>query len=281
MSMGSQLFQTYQDLPAFAIAYQPIVNVPARRVVAYEALVRGPHGISYPQLVAGMDSDTLRRFHCQAAAEAIRCAVELGLAQRKASLTLNLLPDLEPGALAAPYIREVAEHYGLPAEKIIIELTEDHKLSLADLHVILRRNGHEGFASAMDDFGAGYSGLTAFVECRPEVLKLDRGLIRNIDGNEARQKIVGAFVRVCNSLQMTLVAEGVETLDECRRLRKLGVKYMQGFLFSKPVINALPRFAECDISEGLQSLKGRRVPEDSRLMIPRRSFGDETGSLVA
>src|ERR1700733_4034326 len=90
-----------EGLPSFAIAYQPIVNVPSRRVVAYEALTRGANGASFLELVAGMDPETERRFHRRTAEESIRGAVALGLARRNASLTLNLLPDLHPDALNA------------------------------------------------------------------------------------------------------------------------------------------------------------------------------------
>ena len=254
-------------IPPFAIAYQPIVNVPARRVAAYEALVRGPQGISYPQLVAGMDAATLRIFHHQAAEEAIGRAVALGLAERNASLTINILPDRDPDALNARSIRELAQFYGLPVNRIILELTEDHHLSLAHLAELLGENRAAGFVSAMDDFGAGYAGLTALVDCRPDVLKLDRALIRDIDHSDAREKVVGAFVKVCQALGMTLVAEGVETLEECRKLRTLGIKYMQGFFFSKPVINALPRFEQCIGVHSAEPFRGRKKVEDSGIYV--------------
>ena len=256
-------------LPPFTIAYQPIVNVPARRVAAYEALVRGERGVSYPQLVADMDVDTLRLFHHKTAEEAIRCAVALGLRERKASLTINLLPDRHPEALKASFIRGVANHYGLPLNRIILELTEDHHLDLKQLHELLEENREAGFASAMDDFGAGYSGLTALVETRPHVLKLDRELIRNIDCSEPRQRIVAAFMRVSAALNMTLVAEGVETLAEAKRLRQCGIKYMQGYFFSRPVINALPRFEECS-GQPLEAFRGRKRAEDSGVFISQR-----------
>ncbi len=255
------------SIPQFAIAYQPIVNVPARRVAAYEALVRGQQGLCYPQLIAGMDPTTLRFFHHKAAEEAIRGAVNLGLATRNASLTINILPDRDPRALNAKFIRELAGWYGLPVKQIILELTEDHHLGLAQLTELLDENRALGFASAMDDFGAGYCGLTALVDSRPDVLKLDRALIRDIDHSNARDKIVGAFVRVSHALGMTLVAEGVETLAECRKLRTLGIKYMQGYFFSRPVINALPRFEQCIGIHSVEPFRGRRKVEDSGLYV--------------
>jgi len=269
--MSIHRVETYRspaaNLPAFAIAYQPIVNLPSRRVVAYEALVRGPGGISYPQLIAGMNARTLRSFHRHTAEEAIRCAVALGLAKRKASLTVNLQPDLDPDAVNAEFLRAAAIRHGLPIDRIVVELTEDHKLTLLQVHEILNRNKAAGFASAMDDFGAGYSGLTSLVECRPEILKLDRALVSAIDRHQIKQKIVGAFVRVCNSLQMMLIAEGVETIEECRILRRLGVKIMQGYLFSRPVIAELPRFDQCKPMRALRNFGRRKSQADSGLHV--------------
>jgi EAL domain-containing protein (putative c-di-GMP-specific phosphodiesterase class I) len=254
-------------LPPFTIAYQPIVNVPARRVVAYEALCRGGYCTSYPEMVASMDRETLQRFHRHIADDAIRRAVALGLTERNASLSLNLQPDLEPGALDAEFIRLAAIRHGLPHNRIVIELTEDHHLSLAQLGELLQRNKAGGFVSAVDDFGAGYSGLSYLTECRPDVLKLDRALVSDIHSHVVKQKIVGAFVRVCKSLRMVLVAEGIETLEECRTLRRLGITLMQGYFFSRPVIGELPRFEECAVAKSMTELGRRTRPEDSRLRI--------------
>jgi len=255
------------NLPPFAIAYQPIVNLPARRVVAYEALVRGVGNVSYPDLIAGMDPDTLYAFHRCIADETIRCAVDLGLSERKASLTINIHPDLDPRALRPDELRAMAIRHGLPVSRILIELTEDHRLTLPQLHEILNRNKAAGFATAMDDFGCGYSGLASLAECRPDILKLDRALVKDIDNNEVKQKIVGAFVRVCQSLRMVLIAEGIETLDECRMLRHLGIKFMQGYFFSRPVIGSLPRFEECNGEQPIANYGRKKSQMDSAFVV--------------
>jgi len=230
-------------LPAFVIAYQPIIDATHQRIVAYEALTRSPSGLSYPQLIAGMDLATLHAFHRATAAQAVRRAAELGIAALNASLSINLQPDLADEALNADYLLGVALECGLSPGTILLELTEDHKLTLPHLRQLLARNHAAGFCTAVDDFGAGYSGLTMLVDCRPELLKLDRGLIRGIDHSDPRQRIVAAFVNICESMQITLVAEGVETEAECAMLRHLGIDYMQGYLFSHPVVDQLPQLS--------------------------------------
>jgi EAL domain-containing protein (putative c-di-GMP-specific phosphodiesterase class I) len=228
------------QLPAFDVAFQPIVNVRTQQIIAYEALTRGSDGRSFPELIAGMDIAAIRSFHRQTARMSIRRAVELGLFESDAALCINMQPDLSESAVTGEFILETAKSYGVCPGKILLELTEDHHLTLADLRRLVARNQSAGFVTGMDDFGAGYAGLTMLVECRPEVLKLDRALVRGIDHCEMRTKVVAAFAQISSSLNMVLVAEGVETVAECRRLQELGIDIMQGFLFSRPVVDALP-----------------------------------------
>ena len=268
MSNAIRLIRDPESFPNFCIAYQPIVNVPARRVIAYEALVRGHHNMTYPQLTEGMDVRTLSRYHRLLAEESIRAAVGLGLGPRRSSLTLNLQPDMGENALSPEFVKATAERFGLPLDRIVIEVTEDQRLSTSDMHELHSWIRRCGFAVAIDDFGAGYAGLTALVETRPEILKLDLELIRHIDVDEARQKVVSAFVRISAALHVTIVAEGVETLSECQTLRRLGIKLMQGYFFSKPVINELPRFDQCR-GNGIHQMKRRSGPQiDSGLWTP-------------
>jgi len=228
------------DLPPFVIAFQPIVNVVNRSIVAYEALTRGPGGAAYPQLVAHLNAAALRAFHRRTAETAIRRAAQLGLADIPVSLCINVQPDIHPEALNAEFILEAARRYGLDAPNILLEFTEDHRLPIPEYKQLLERNKAAGFVTGMDDFGAGYSGLSALVECRPEVLKLDRALVTGIDTSITRQKIVSAFSDCCKALDMRLIAEGIETTAERDMLLELGIEHMQGFLFSPAVVDALP-----------------------------------------
>jgi EAL domain-containing protein (putative c-di-GMP-specific phosphodiesterase class I) len=246
------------NLPPISIAFQPIVNVSAQCIVAYEALTRGSDGQSFHDLTVGMDAPTLRHFHRRTAAEAIRRAVDLGLPRMGSALAINILPDLAPDAPDAQFVREAAEFFGLPVDKIVLELTEDHHLGLPELGELLARNKAHGFVTAMDDFGAGYSGLTALVECCPEILKLDRALVSHIDTSDTRQKIVWAFVQICTSLNISLVAEGVETPAEAQMLRQLGIDIMQGYLFSRPAADRFPSLRDCGIVQSVDTFARRQ-----------------------
>ncbi|SNS82003.1 EAL domain, c-di-GMP-specific phosphodiesterase class I (or its enzymatically inactive variant) [Granulicella rosea] len=231
----------FSTVPAFAIAFQPIVDVANRSVMAYEALTRGVQGVSYPELIASMDSAMRRRFDLATADHMIRRSLELGLLDSDARLCINIEPEIEKGALSAAFIRESTDRHGMPRNRVVLELTENHKVSAEVLRQMMTENENSGFATAMDDFGAGYAGLSMLAECRPQILKLDRALVQGIDHCDTRQKLVRAFANVCQSLGMEMVAEGVETRAEYVKLRRIGIRYMQGYLFARPEVDALPQ----------------------------------------
>jgi len=91
-----------------------------------------------------------------------------------------------------------------------------------------------GFRIAVDDLGAGYAGLTSFTQLEPEIAKLDMSLVRGIDADPRRQSIVLSMKRLCDELDIAVVAEGVETVGERDALAELGCHLLQGYLFAKP-----------------------------------------------
>jgi EAL domain-containing protein (putative c-di-GMP-specific phosphodiesterase class I) len=105
---------------------------------------------------------------------------------------------------------------------------------------IIKEYKRQGFKTAIDDFGAGYSGLNLLAEFQPDLIKLDMELTRRIDSDEVRQAIVRGILGVCQALQIEVVAEGIETIAEFETLRGMGVPYMQGYLLARPGYEQLP-----------------------------------------
>ncbi|MCA9523679.1 MAG: EAL domain-containing protein, partial [Myxococcales bacterium] len=91
-----------------------------------------------------------------------------------------------------------------------------------------------GFRIAIDDLGAGYAGLSYFARLEPEVVKLDMSLIRHIDHELTKQRVVASMVSVSHELGMTVIAEGVEIEGERDTAHALGCDLLQGYLFAKP-----------------------------------------------
>ena len=97
-----------------------------------------------------------------------------------------------------------------------------------------------GFETAIDDFGAGHSGLGLLANLQTDVLKLDMDLVRGIDTSLPRRLIVASVVGLAEKMGMRVVAEGVETREELEVLRECGIRFVQGYLFAKPELERLP-----------------------------------------
>jgi len=136
---------------------------------------------------------------------------------------------------------ETARREAFPTENIIFEFTEDQQIQEPDrVREILRAYRAMGFRTAIDDFGAGYAGLGLLADFQPDLIKLDMGLIRDLDRDHVRRAIVSGIVKVCQQLDIRVIAEGIETESECSALLDLGVDFLQGYLFARPGFETLP-----------------------------------------
>jgi len=97
-----------------------------------------------------------------------------------------------------------------------------------------------GLKVAIDDFGAGYSGLNLLANFQPDQIKLDMTLVRGIERHGPRQSIVRAIGQACLELGIDVIAEGVRTMEEYRWLGIAGMRLFQGYLFAKPAFEAFP-----------------------------------------
>jgi len=227
------------DSIGFAYAFQPIVDAVDRKIVSYEALIRGAHGEPASEVFSRVPPEDMYRFDAAGRVAAIEQASQLGIC---CDLNLNLLPQsLLLSTSSIESMLEAAAKYDLPIKRIVIEVTEgemihDH-VRFSQLINIYRR---QGLKVAIDDFGAGYSGLNLLAEFQPDQIKMDMALMRGIESNGPRQAIVRAIASVCVDLGIDLMAEGVETLDEFQWLKDEGIRLFQGYLFAKPGFASLP-----------------------------------------
>jgi EAL domain-containing protein (putative c-di-GMP-specific phosphodiesterase class I) len=104
---------------------------------------------------------------------------------------------------------------------------------------LLNRYRGQGVRLAIDDFGAGYSGLNLLADFQPDLIKLDMHLVRDIDRAGPRQAIARAVLQVCDDLGIEVIAEGVETVGEYHWLRRVGVRLFQGYLLGRPAFESL------------------------------------------
>lgn len=225
----------------FSMAFQPIVDLDAGTVFAQEALVRGPAGEAAGTILPLVSEQNRYVFDQQCRIRAIELATSLGLADTGANLSINFMPNAvyEPRACIRLTL-QTAMRTGFPLNRLIFEFTENEPLDADHVLNILRTYRAMGFKTAIDDFGAGFAGLNLLAKYQPDIVKIDMELTRGIDREPAKRTIVGSILSMLAELGVMAVCEGVETGDELRALRDLGVRYVQGYVIARPLFEALP-----------------------------------------
>ncbi len=226
-----------------AFAFQPIVDVSSRSIWAYEALVRGASGEPAAQVLGQVTPETRYAFDQACREGSIRAAAQLGMTTR---LHINFMPNAvyEPERCLETTLR-VASEVGFDLARIVFEVVEsEHIRDTQKLKDIIRTYRRHGFLTALDDFGAGSSGLNTLADFQPDLIKLDIHLIRGIDLDPVKEAIVRAVLGLAETLRIAVLAEGVETAGEARCVAGLGIRLMQGYYFAKPAFSALPTVAE-------------------------------------
>ncbi|KFC51309.1 diguanylate phosphodiesterase [Halomonas sp. SUBG004] len=225
------------------MAFQPIVDVSQRRVVYYEALVRGVNGESAFSILNQVTDELMYRFDQACRVKAIELASELGMTER---LSINFfLPNAvyEPEACIQSTL-DTSRRVGWPTERLNFEITETERVvDRAHMRNIIDSYRRMGFTTSLDDFGNGYANLDLLTDLRPDTLKIDRELVMGCDSNVRRQAILKSMVSLARTLGTQLVAEGVETREESRCLLALGISVQQGYYFARPQIGELPTVA--------------------------------------
>ena len=224
-------------------AFQPIVDIVTGEVFAYEALVRGANGQSAAEVLSWVDDSNRREFDQACRVNAIRGAVEAGILNTRAKLSINFMPN----AVDSPnhdiqLTLRTAREVGLAPERLMFEFAQPVESDVDHLRTIVRTYRELGFTTAIDDFGIGHTGLGLLAELQTDLLKLDMKIVRGIDSSVPRQAIVEAMINLTRRLRMGLVAEGVETEGELAMLRTLGVRHAQGYLIGRPAIGQLSAF---------------------------------------
>lgn len=221
----------------FSYAFQPIVDLSTRRIFAHEALVRGPDGEGAATVLSRVNEANRYRFDQACRAKAIKTATHLRMTSM---LSINFMPNaIYKPELCIRATLAAAKSHGFPIDRIIFETVEGEHINDGKwLAEILREYKRIGFLTAIDDFGAGYAGLNLLAQFQPDIVKLDMELVRNVDESRARQAIARGVVRICEELDIRVIVEGIETVGEACFFQDLGVRLMQGYLFSRPLFES-------------------------------------------
>jgi PAS domain S-box-containing protein len=214
------------------IAFQPIIAIDGGQVVGVEALSRFT---SRPDVTPDV-------VFAEAANAGLGLELEL-LAVRRALFEARLLDpsmyvavNVSPSVLANPALLDAVQASGIDPARVVLEVTEHASVNdYSRLDRPRQRLRELGIRLAIDDAGAGYASLKHIVTLAPDMIKIDRGLVTDIDTDRARRALVMAVVLYATEIgTTTVVAEGVETAAELQALTLLGVDAAQGYLISRP-----------------------------------------------
>ena len=220
-----------QGLDQLWIAYQPIVDASSQETVGFEALLRSRYEPLRSPLAFLETAERINK--SEQLARAVRRAAPVPwLAQHTTDmLFVNVLPT----DLLDDYLYDENEPLLKVASSVVLEITERAALdSVTDLRDRVQRLRQFGFRIAIDDLGAGYSGLTAVATLDPDVIKLDMTLVRDVNREPTKRRLVRSMTNVAKELGARVVAEGVETAAERDTLLELQCDLLQGYFFGKP-----------------------------------------------
>jgi diguanylate cyclase (GGDEF)-like protein/PAS domain S-box-containing protein len=228
----------------FELHYQPIIRLDQEHVIGMEALIRWRHperGLLHPPdfidlaeetgLIVPMGWWAMRKACLQA-----KMWMDLWSNGSFPTMNVNLssrqimVPDL------VEQIEAILEETGLPGTALALEITESTLMSdTAVTASRLVRLRALGLQLTLDDFGTGYSSLGYLHALPIDGIKIDRSFVQTLGSEDDRAALVGTIITLARRLDITAVAEGVETKGQLHELRLLGSEYVQGFLFSRPV----------------------------------------------
>jgi len=234
------------DLREFEVVYQPIVEVPTRRVCGFEALVRWrhpEHGIIAPSDFIGLAEDTGLIYAIdnmvleEACAQVRRWQTMAGDGPgADLSVNINVSGKHFGQSMLAGQISRALEDSGLPAGSLNIEITESALMDNPSVaEEILQQLKELGIHICIDDFGTGYSSLSYLQRFPIDVVKVDRSFIIAVDEDQDSQAIVRTVFSLGESMGLKIVAEGVETAGQLGFLEREGCRFVQGYFFYKPM----------------------------------------------
>lgn len=212
-----------------SMAFQPIVDVDRGRPVGFEALAR----------FSALPPRTPDVWFAEAAGVGLGVDLELAAVRLALDEARRLPGDTYLALNASPATilsrRLEAELRDVAADRIVIEITEHAAIDAYDrLWAALAPLRQRGVRVAVDDAGAGYSSFRHILRIRPELIKLDMALTRDIDRDRSRRALASALIAFAGETGSTIVAEGVETAAELQALRRLGVTLAQGYHLGRP-----------------------------------------------
>ena len=226
----------------FLVYYQPQIHIPTGRIIGMEALVRWEHpkrGMVSPGQFIPLAEETrliipIGEWVLRTACAQNKAWQDAGFPHVRVSVNLSAHQFLEPHL--AQMIKQVLDETGLAPEYLDLEITESITMNNIDRAIAtMHELASLGIQMSIDDFGTGYSSLSYLKKFPIHTLKIDRSFVRDIPNDSDDGAIATAIIAMAHSLNLNVIAEGVETADQLEFLGERGCDEMQGYLVSRPV----------------------------------------------
>ena len=242
--MQTTLTQIWLDrLDILDIAFQPILNIHTGKIYAVEALLRNVDDAGFKSIFSLFDKvykeGMLYPFDIKLREKAFHKFTTID-GYEKIKLFYNLDNRLfEIKNYSHGNTKRLLEKYKISKDNICFEISERHEITQeCDITTVLKHYQDEDFCIAIDDFGVGHSGYKLLYESTPNIIKIDRFFLSNIEHNRKKKLLVRNITNLAVQFGIKVVAEGVETREELLTCKDIGCHYIQGYLIQRPTLNA-------------------------------------------
>ena len=218
--------------------FQPIIDTNTLSIYGYETLTRGVKddgSLLYPNELfeKSKRNDLTFKLDRLCRESALKTAATKKINQK---VFINFIPTaIYDPEFCLQSTEKWAKQLEFDPSQIVFEVVETEQIKdQKHLSKILEYYRSKGFQIALDDVGEGYSGLNMLIELRPDIIKVDRNIVDGIDKNQLKQSVYKALYAMAKEQDITVLAEGVETVEEFETIKEIGVDLAQGYYFAKP-----------------------------------------------
>ncbi|MCL4431544.1 MAG: EAL and GGDEF domain-containing protein, partial [Epsilonproteobacteria bacterium] len=260
------LYHHYLDV--LDIAFQPIVDIHSGELFGVEALLRGTDTLGFESIESFFDrlfeENTLYTFDLALREKVIKkfCTIE---AYQEIKLFYNLDNRLfEMADFSKGNTSRILKRHGLDHKSMVFELSEHNEIvNIDNFTSLMSHYAHEGFCVAIDDFGIGQSGFKMLYHATPNIIKIDRFFLSNIDNDPKKKLLARNMVQLSTLMGCRVIAEGVETQAEFMVCKEIGCHLLQGYFVARPT---------CDCSQ----LQLQYTDVNAIALLEKRTLGDQT-----
>ncbi len=253
------LWERWQQGGRLQLAFQPIVSLTGLRVLGYEVLSRPYDYEGNLMAVEPFFDAAAASGHALTMDQQVLAALSRFVLNN--ALSVPIFWNAHPASIAGGILSKIRQQFAI--HQIVVEITEKGEWPDAIIPMIASHQA-EGYTIALDDFGAGYSGLRRLIQMRPNVVKVDRDIVQNLDQDRIKQQLVEAVVHLAPSVGFKVLAEGLETLEEIQTCMSLGVNWGQGYYFAEPATWESQPVPEREVLETLLVVRAQSILADQR-----------------